>query len=335
MDTVVDKYASNDIYALGDLSASNFLVTGGAGFIGSNIVEKLLELGCSVRVLDNLSTGKIKNIERFFEYQNFEFIEGDIRDINICHGCCDGIDYVLHQAALGSVPRSIEDPATTNAVNISGTLNMLLAARENHVSRFIYASSSSVYGDSISLPKIEGITGNPASPYAITKKTCELYARNFYELYGLKTIGLRYFNVFGKRQDPFSQYAAVIPLFVNNIIYGRPSIIYGDGEQSRDFTYIGNVVQANLKVCLSGEEAYGEVFNIACGDRITINSLYRKLCSLLGREIDPEYAPPRPGDVRHSNADTGKAERLLKYKPEIGFEKGLELTVDWYLEACD
>ena len=313
------------------IGSSRFLVTGGAGFIGSNIAEALLGLGCFVRVLDNCSTGKRENISGLFDNRLFEFIEGDIRDIATCQRACDGIDYVLHQGALGSVPRSIEDPVTTNEVNIGGTLNMLIAARDKHVRRFIYASSSSVYGDESSLPKTEKKAGTPLSPYAISKKVNELYAKNFFDLYGLKTIGLRYFNVFGRRQDPKSVYAAVIPLFIKNILAGRPSVIYGDGDQSRDFTYVDNVIQAHLKACLAGSEAWGEVFNIACGERITIRHLYKKLCELLGRDIEPVYGPARMGDVRHSNADINKAAEVLKYQPEVDFERGLELTAKWYL----
>lgn len=313
-----------------DMGRSSFLVTGGAGFIGSNLVEELIGQGCFVRVLDNYSTGKRENISQFFKNGLFEFIEGDIRDISVCHEACKGMDYVLHQAALGSVQRSIDDPLTTNDVNIRGTLNMMLAARDNQVKSFVYASSSSVYGDEPNLPKVEDRVGIPLSPYSITKRACELYAKNFYDLFGLKTIGLRYFNVFGRRQDPGSIYAAVIPIFIRNILDGRTSVIYGDGGQSRDFTYIDNVVQANLKACLSSGEAWGKVFNIACGGQVTINLLYQKLCKLTGREADLIHRPARHGDVRHSNADISRAAGILKYQPEVDVDRGLELTVEWY-----
>lgn len=308
-----------------------FLVTGGAGFIGSNLVEALIEKGCFVRVLDNLSTGKKDNIKAYFGNKRFEFIEGDIRDGNMCQKACKDIDFVLHQAALGSVPRSIKDPATTNDVNVGGTLNMLIAARDNKVRRFVYASSSSVYGDEKRLPKKEGRVGIPLSPYAISKKTNELYARNFYDLYGLETIGLRYFNVFGRRQDPDSPYAAVIPIFIKNILQNRVSTINGDGEQTRDFTYIDNVVDANLKACFAKKAACGKVFNIANGDRISVNSLYKKICELLKRQTNMVYGPTRAGDVKDSNADIKRANRYLNYSPLLSFDKGLESAVEWYV----
>lgn len=318
------------MYCQNAFQNSKFLVTGGAGFIGSNIVEVLLKQGCFVRVLDNLSTGKRENIDLFNDNELFEFLNGDIRDIAMCQRACSGMDYVLHQGALGSVTRSISDPAATNEVNVNGTLNMMIAARDNQVKRFVYASSSSVYGDEKNLPKREDRVGTPLSPYAVTKKINELYAKNFFDLYGLKTVGLRYFNVFGKRQDPYSVYAAVIPIFVRNILSGKPSVINGDGEQSRDFTYIDNIVQANLKACLAGENAWGKVVNIACGERITINHLYEKLSELLGKEVGRIYGVDRAGDVRHSNADISRAMELLDYQPEVSFERGLELTIDWY-----
>ncbi len=319
------------MYHLNEMRDSRFLVTGGAGFIGSNIAEALVRQGCFVRVLDNLSTGRRENIEPFMGSRHFEFVEGDIRDISTCRQACAGIDYVLHQAALGSVARSVCDPVTTNEVNVSGTLNMMIASRENLVKRFVYASSSSVYGDEAHLPKREDRVGTPLSPYAVTKKVNELYARNFFDIFGLKTIGLRYFNVFGKRQDPNSDYAAVIPIFIKNILMEKPSVIHGDGEQSRDFTYIDNVVQANLKACTAGSSACGNVVNIACGGSISIYSLYKKICRQLGKDIACNHGPGRIGDVRHSNADISLAAELLGYRPEVSFEKGLELTVDWYV----
>lgn len=308
-----------------------FLVTGGAGFIGSNLVETLLEKDSFVRVLDNLSTGKMENIKSFLGNKQFEFIEGDIRDVNMCQKACKDIDFVLHQAALGSVPRSIKDPVTTNDVNVGGTLNMLIAARDNKVKRFVFASSSSVYGDEKRLPKKEGRVGVPLSPYAVSKKTNELYARNFYDLYGLETIGLRYFNVFGRRQDPDSPYAAVIPIFIKNILNNRVSTINGDGEQTRDFTYIDNVVDANLKACFAKKSACGKVFNIANGDRISVNSLYKKICELLKRQTNMVYGPTRAGDVKDSNADIKRANRYLNYSPLLSFDKGLESAVEWYV----
>lgn len=319
---------SNKKYSF--LNETKFLVTGGAGFIGSNIVEKILELGYKVRVLDDFSTGKEDNIKEFFNNSNFQLIRGDIRNIETCHKALEGIDYVLHQAALGSVQRSIDDPKTTNDVNITGTLNMMIAARDNKVKRFVYASSSSVYGNEPNLPKIEDIVGKPLSPYAITKKTNELYAKNFYELYKLPTVGLRYFNVFGKKQDSESQYAAVIPIFVKKLLNNEAPTIYGDGYQSRDFTYVKNVVQANLKACLAGEKAFGEVFNIAYGGRTYLNDLYKKIAELLGKVIQPVYGLSRKGDVRHSNADIGKARELLNYSSEYDINRGLELVIDWY-----
>jgi UDP-N-acetylglucosamine 4-epimerase len=309
---------------------SSFLVTGGAGFIGSNLAEKILDLGYKLRVLDNFSTGKKRNIEEFLDNSNFELMEGDIRELVTCQQACDGIDYVLHNAALGSVPRSVNDPRTTNDVNITGTLNMLIAARDNKVKKFIYASSSSVYGDEPNLPKIEDRTGKPLSPYAITKIVNELYARNFYELYKLPVIGLRYFNIFGKKQDCDAVYAAVIPIFIKKLLKKEAPTINGDGKQSRDFTYIENVVEANLKSCLADKGALGEVFNIAYGGRVYLNDLYWKICKLLYVDIQPIYGPERPGDVKHSIADISKAERILGYYPEYDVDKGLEKAIDWY-----
>lgn len=311
-------------------SNSRFLVTGGAGFIGSNLVEAILDLGCHVRVLDNFSTGKRQNIEEFMHHEKFELLEGDIRDIDICQKACTDIDYVLHQGALGSVPRSINDPATSNDVNVNGTLNMMIAARDNKVQRFVYASSSSVYGDEPNLPKKEGREGTLLSPYAITKAVNELYAKNFFSLYGLRTVGLRYFNVFGKKQDPESIYAAVIPIFVRKLLQGETPLIHGDGLQSRDFTYIENVIEANLKACLAGETAWGEAFNIAYGGQDTLNNLYAKLCDLLQVHIKPDYGPVRAGDIKHSNANIEKAKEHLLYAPVYDLNRGLELTIQWY-----
>ena len=308
----------------------SFLVTGGAGFIGSNLVEKILDLGYKVRVLDNLSTGKKRNIEEFLDNSNFELIEGDIRDIVICQQACDGIDYILHQAALCSVPRSINNPRATNDVNITGSLNMLIAARDNKVKRFIYASSSSVYGDEPNLPKVEDRVGKPLSPYAITKKVNELYARNFYELYKLPVMGLRYFNIFGEKQDCDSAYAAVIPIFIKKLLNKEAPTIDGDGKQSRDFTYIENVIEANLKACLADKEALGEVFNIAYGGRVYLNDLYRKICKLLEVDIQPIYGPERLGDIKHSNANISKAKNTLGYHPDYDVDRGLEKAIDWY-----
>ena len=311
---------------------SSFLVTGGAGFIGSNLVEEILDLGYKVRVLDNFSTGKKRNIEEFLDNSNFELMEGDIREFVTCQQACDGIDYVLHQAALGSVPRSINDPRTTNDVNITGTLNMMIAARDNKVKRFIYASSSSVYGDEPNLPKVEDRIGKPLSPYAITKKVNELYAWNFYELYKLPVIGFRYFNVFGKKQDCDSVYTAVIPIFIKKLLNKEVPTINGDGKQSRDFTYIENVIEANLKACLASKEALGEVFNIAYGGRICLNDLYWKICKLLEVDIHPVYGPERLGDIKHSNANISKAKELLGYTPDYDFSRGIKLAVGWYRE---
>jgi nucleoside-diphosphate-sugar epimerase len=309
---------------------AQFLVTGGAGFIGSHIIDELLLRGETVRVLDNLATGKRENLEHCLE--RIDFIEGDIRDLETCRGACAEVDYVLHQAALGSVPRSMEDPLTSHDVNVTGTLKMLIAARDAGVKRFVYAASSSTYGDHTALPKVEDRIGNPLSPYAVTKYADELYARVFGRCYGLETVGLRYFNVFGPRQDPFSQYAAVIPLFVSALLRGEAPTINGDGEQTRDFTYVGNAVAANLLACAASAEVAGEVFNIACNERTSLNSLYRRLQEMLGSEIEPIYGPPRAGDVRDSLADIGKGGRLLGYKGELKFDEGLRRSIEWYRE---
>jgi nucleoside-diphosphate-sugar epimerase len=309
---------------------AQFLVTGGAGFIGSHIIDELLLRGETVRVLDNLATGKRENLEHCLE--RIDFIEGDIRDLETCRGACAEVDYVLHQAALGSVPRSMEDPLTSHDVNVTGTLKMLIAARDAGVKRFVYAASSSTYGDHTALPKVEDRIGNPLSPYAVTKYADELYARVFGRCYGLETVGLRYFNVFGPRQDPFSQYAAVIPLFVSALLRGEAPTINGDGEQTRDFTYVGNAVAANLLACAAPAGAVGEVFNIACNERTSLNQLYRRLQELLDSDIAPVYGPSRVGDVRDSLADIGKGGRLLGYKGELKFEEGLRRSIEWYRE---
>lgn len=309
---------------------TKFLVTGGAGFIGSNLTEALLNKGCFVRVLDNFSIGKRENIEEFMNYENFELIEGDIRDIETCQNACKDIEYVLHQAAWGSVPRSIEMPLLYEEINIKGTLNMMTAARDNGVKRFVYASSSSVYGDEPNLPKVEGREGNLLSPYAITKKVNELYAKNYFDLYGLETVGMRYFNVFGRKQDPHSYYSAVIPKFVSLLLNDEAPTINGDGENSRDFTYIDNVIEANLRACLAPKEACGRSYNIAYGGRVSLNELYLVLTELLNKDIKPIYGPNRKGDIKHSNANILNAKKLLEYNPTYSFEDGIKLTIEWY-----
>jgi UDP-N-acetylglucosamine 4-epimerase len=313
-------------------SSTSFLVTGGAGFIGSNLVEVLLNLNVKVRVLDNYSTGKKENLNAFKDNLSLTIIEGDIRDLDTCQKACEGIDYVLHHAALGSVPRSIEDPLSTNAVNVDGTLNMLIAARDNSVKRFIYASSSSVYGDESTLPKKEGREGNLLSPYAVSKSVNEIYAKNFYTVYGLPTIGLRYFNVFGKHQDPYSIYAAVIPIFVEKLLKNEAPTIFGDGLQSRDFTHVENVIEANLKACVAPIEAFGESFNIAYGDQLFLKDLYKTLSSMLDKNIQPLFENDRKGDIKHSNADIQKAKGILKYIPQINWKDGLQKSIIWYKE---
>lgn len=309
-----------------------FLVTGGAGFIGSNLCEALLAMGCTVRCLDDLSTGKYENIEPFLEKEEFTFIKGDIRDSETCKKAVEGAEYVLNQAAWGSVPRSIEMPLLYEEVNIRGTLNMMEAARQAGVKKFVYASSSSVYGDSTELPKREGQEGKVISPYALTKKTDEEYGRLYKELYGLDTYGLRYFNVFGRRQDPDGMYAAVIPKFIKQLLHGETPTINGDGKQSRDFTYIDNVIEANLRACKADSGAAGEAFNIGAGGRLYLIDMYNQLCQALGVSVEPKFGPPRKGDVRDSNADISKARRLLGYDPSYDFEKGITLAIDWYRE---
>ncbi len=311
---------------------STFLVTGGAGFIGSNLCEAITDMGYKVRCLDDLSTGHKENVDMFMDRPGYEFIQGDIKDLDTCMAACEGVDYVLNQAAWGSVPRSIEMPLFYCQNNIQGTLNMMEAARQQGVKKFVYASSSSVYGDHPVLPKVEGQEGNLLSPYALTKHVDEEYGKLYHKLYGLDTYGMRYFNVFGRRQDPNGAYAAVIPKFIKLLLDGDTCTINGDGKQSRDFTYIDNVIEANLKACLAPSEAAGEAFNIAYGGREYLIDIYYGLCKALKIEREPNFGPDRAGDIKHSNADISKAKRLLNYNPEFSFEKGIELAIEWYKE---
>jgi UDP-N-acetylglucosamine/UDP-N-acetylgalactosamine 4-epimerase len=311
---------------------SKFLVTGSAGFIGSNLVEAILKLGYKVRGLDNFSTGKKENVDEFLDNPNYEFIEGDIRNIETCMKACDGIDYVLNQAAWGSVPRSIEMPLFYEEVNIKGTLNMMEAARQTGVKKFVYASSSSVYGDEPNLPKKEGREGNILSPYALTKKVDEEYGKIYSKLYGLNTYGMRYFNVFGRRQNPNGAYAAVIPKFIKQLLNDEQPTINGDGKQSRDFTYIENVIEANLKACKASHEAAGQAYNIAYGGREYLIDIYEQLCKALGKDIQPIFGPDRKGDIKHSNADINKAKEMLGYNPEWSFQRGIVSAINWYKE---
>ncbi|WP_108244217.1 SDR family oxidoreductase [Muricauda brasiliensis] len=313
------------------------LVTGGAGFIGSNLCEALLDNGNKVTCLDNFSTGKRENISHLQSNPNFKLIEGDIRNLADCQKACEGVDYILHEAALGSVPRSINDPITSNEVNVSGFLNMLVAARDAKVKRFVYAASSSTYGDSESLPKVEDKIGKPLSPYAITKYVNELYADIFSKTYGLQTIGLRYFNVFGRKQDPNGAYAAVIPKFVMHLMQHESPVINGDGSFSRDFTYIDNVIEMNVRALTStNEEAVNTVYNVAFGERTDLNELVGLLKEFLGefdaqiKQIEPKYGPNRQGDVPHSLASIEKAKTLLNYSPKYDMRSGLKEAVNWY-----
>jgi nucleoside-diphosphate-sugar epimerase len=306
---------------------ARYLVTGGAGFIGSHIVEALVARGESVVVLDDLSTGKRENLAGLQD--RITFVEGDLRDLETVKEACGGVDYVLHQGALASVPRSIADPIASNEVNSNGTLNLLVAARDAGVKRVVYAGSSSVYGDTPKLPKQEDMPANPLSPYAISKYAGEMYCRVFARLYDLEAVVLRYFNVFGPRQDPTSQYAAVIPLFITALRRGEAPHVFGDGEQSRDFTYVANVVEANLLAC-EAPKAAGQVINVACGGRITINELIEVMQRLLEVSTQPIYDPPRPGDVKHSMADITRARELLGYKVVLSLEEGLQRTVEWF-----
>jgi UDP-N-acetylglucosamine 4-epimerase len=322
----------NTAYHDVDLSNYSFLITGGAGFIGSNLTEYLLRYNAGhVRVLDNLSNGYFENINDFINLPNFEFIEGDICDLDTCKNAVKGIDFISHQAALGSVPRSINDPILSNTVNVNGFLNMLVAAKEsNSLVRMIYAASSSTYGDSSELPKIEGNEGNPLSPYAVTKLVNELYADVFSKIYSFHTIGLRYFNVFGPKQNPNNPYAAVIPIFCKHFINGTSPKVNGDGESSRDFTFIENVIQANIKSLFIDRLDNHEVFNVACGDQITLNKMVEFLQNLTDKQIRVEYVPERKGDVRHSKASLKKINEFLGYQPEFDFNKGIQIVFDWY-----
>lgn len=337
---------SNSLFsALPAGAPKRWLVTGAAGFIGSNLVQRLLEGGQHVVGLDNFATGHARNLDDVKALvgpeaaARFSFVEGDIRDLDACHRACAGVDFVLHQAALGSVPRSIKDPLTSHLVNVDGTLHLLLAARDAGVKRFVYASSSSVYGDHPGLPKVEGAIGTPLSPYAVTKRTGELYADVFQRSYGLETVGLRYFNVFGRRQDPNGPYAAVMPRWIDAMLAGRPCEIYGDGETSRDFCYVDNAVQANIRAALAPSESTGAVYNVAYGERTTLTELFfllRDGLRALGHDVvqdEPVYRDFRPGDVRHSLADISAAREKLGYAPTHSVREGLTETLAWYVQA--
>lgn len=321
-------------FHINDISGSTFLITGGAGFVGSNLVRYLMEYGAGeVRVLDNLSEGKIENIQPYLDKPNFKFINGDIANAETCMNACEGVDYISHQAALGSVPRSLETPLKTNEANVTGFLNMLTAAKDAKVKRFVYASSSSVYGDSQKLPKVEEHIGDPLSPYAASKFVNEVYAGVYALNYGIQVVGLRYFNIFGPNQKPDGPYAAVIPLFMDALLKGESPFINGDGEQSRDFTFVENAVQANVRAMFSQiPGATGRVYNIAFGERATINELYFTLKALVGSTIDPTYREPRKGDVQDSLADISKAKAYLKYDPKVSLKDGLEITLKWFAE---
>ncbi|HBS87225.1 MAG: Vi polysaccharide biosynthesis protein VipB/TviC [Bacteroidetes bacterium GWF2_38_335] len=319
------------------ITKKRVLVTGGAGFIGSNLCEALVSQDNEVICLDNFITGKHRNIKELRKNTRFTFIEGDIRDLKICRKATDGVDIVLHQAALGSVPRSVNDPIPTNEINISGFLNMIMAARDGKVKRFVYAASSSAYGDSVTMPKVEDKTGKPLSPYAVTKYVNELYADVFARLYGMEVIGLRYFNVFGQKQDPEGDYAAVIPKFIMKMMKGERPEIYGDGLQSRDFTFVQNVVEINQKAALTeNAEALNNVYNVAFGERITLIDLFNILKEYLSEydsniaAIEPVFTEPRMGDIPHSLASIDKARKLLAYNPQYDLRKGLKMAIDWY-----
>jgi UDP-N-acetylglucosamine 4-epimerase len=309
---------------------SVFLITGCAGFVGSNLCDAILNMGYTVRGLDDLSTGLQSNIDELVDNDNFSFIKGDIKDLDTCLKATEGVDFVLNEAAWGSVPRSIEMPLFYCANNIMGTLNMLEASRQNKVKKFVYASSSSVYGDAPILPKKEGEEGNLLSPYAVTKKNDEEWAKQYTLNYGLDTYGLRYFNVFGRRQTPDGAYAAVIPKFIKLLLNDEAPTINGDGKQSRDFTYIENVIEANLKACLAPSSAAGQAFNIAYGGREYLIDLYWSLNKALGKNIEPIFGPDRGGDIKHSNADVSKAKKLLNYDAQWSFEEGIAEAIEWY-----
>jgi len=314
-----------------DISKSTFLITGGAGFIGSNIVTYLMKFNAGkVLVLDNLSNGYLSNIEQFIGKSNFEFIEGDITDLETCKKVMEGVDYISHQAALGSVPRSIENPVATHLANATGFLNILTAAKDSNVKRIVFASSSSVYGDSKELPKKEENIGRQLSPYAVSKHTKELYAKVFADVYGLDVIGLRYFNIFGPNQNPSGPYAAAIPLFMDAVLKNESPYINGDGEQSRDFTFVENAVQANVKALFSDKEVKGKIVNIACGGRVTINELFNSIKKVVGNDVQPIYREDRPGDVKDSLADISLAQDLIGYNPEFGIDDGLAITTEWF-----
>jgi UDP-glucose 4-epimerase len=304
-----------------------YLVTGGAGFIGSNLARKLVSQGAEVIILDNFTTGKVENLEDLKD--KVRVVEGDICDIDIVRKATDGADYVLHHAAVVSVPRSVKDPLRTNEVNVDGTLNCLIAARDAGVKRFVFAASSSAYGDSEKLPKHEDMPAMPLSPYGVAKLVGEMYCKVFNDVYGLQTVSLRYFNIFGPFQDPTSQYSAVVPIFISSLLAGNSPLVYGDGEQSRDFTFIDNAVQANL-LAVKSEKAPGNVINVACGARFTLNRLIQDLKDLLGSSVEIEYTDPRTGDIKHSMGDITTARDLLGYEPEVSFEEGLRRTVDWF-----
>lgn len=317
------------------IEGNSYLVTGAAGFIGSHIVEFLLTNNAKhVRVLDNLSNGKLSNVEIFKNFDNYEFIEGDITDLDTCMKACEGMDFVCHQAAVGSVPRSIKNPMATTHSNVDGFVNMAFAAKENGIKRFVYASSSSVYGDEKTLPKVEDKVGEPMSPYAVSKKTNELYANVFADVYGMEFVGLRYFNVFGPRQDPYGQYAAVIPLFIKAILNGEPVYVDGDGEQTRDFTYVKNAVQANIMaLTTSNPEALNQVYNVAVGENFSVNYMYNFIKDFLKIEHSPTHREPRQGDIRDSLANINKAKERLGYNPKFTFEEGLPLTIEYFKEV--
>jgi len=320
-----------------DIGKYSFLVTGGAGFIGSNIVEYLVKYKAGkIIILDNLSTGFLHNIKEFTALPNVEFFQGDICDANICRDACKNIDFVLHQAALGSVPRSIKDPQATNHSNVDGFLNMLVAAKDNNVKRFVFASSSSVYGDSKNLPKTENVIGKPLSPYAVSKYVNELYAQVFSTCYGMDIVGLRYFNVFGPNQSPAGAYAAAIPLFIHSLMTHHSPKIFGDGEQTRDFTFVENAVQANIKAVFADKSrAGGHIFNIACGDKTSVNELFFLLKDSAKSSVMPEYLEERPGDIHDSLADITLAQKALDFNPEIKIKEGLEITFSWFKQNFD